>query len=84
MSTRYEQLSETKIRFGKFKGSTFAQVPISYVAWIAGQRDFSDVVLQMDAEEYLKLPEVRTEQQRQKLQEETDIKPIKRAWKGRR
>lgn len=80
---RFEKLSQIKLPFGKFKGCMFSEVPMSYLEWMR-REDLSDVALQMDVEEYLAHPLCKKEMQRLEDEKSTDIKPIPRAWRGRR
>ena len=80
---RFEQLSQIKLPFGKFRGRTFAEVPLSYLQWMAHE-NLTDVVLQMDVEEYLAHPLCKQEHARLEAEKATDIKLLPRAWRGRR
>jgi len=77
---RYEYLSQVRVPFGKFKGYELAQIPLSYLNWMATE-SLTDVALQMDVQEYLKLAKVQQDITRRAYEKQTDIKPIPRGWR---
>jgi uncharacterized protein (DUF3820 family) len=59
MSDELEQLSKTVMPFGKHKGKTFDEVPLTYLDWLVGQNLREP--LKSKLEEYLAHPLIARE-----------------------
>lgn len=63
--SRLDELSKTVMQFGKYKGKTFDEVPLSYLDWMSGECDLRDPEFRRALTEYLNHPTIAGELERE-------------------
>lgn len=69
---RLESIGGTRLGFGSYRRKTIAEVPRSYLEWLAGPDFHGDMTLRWMAKEYLRLTGEGKQKQKQRWRRDRD------------